>query len=662
MMKSAGHLFIAPCMILAAMISEATQLYNERYRPQYHFTPQEGWIGDPDGLIRFRGDYHLFWWGHAISRDLVYWKELPWPMKGDDNSFMYFTGSVVVDKENTGGWGTSNQPAMVAVYTAHERGSDLESQRISISTNYTDFHYYEGNPVLNLNTKSFRDPDVFWHEPSGAWIMVITLPDERKIHFYASNDLKSWRFLSDFGPMASQAPLWETPCLFQLPLNGDTNDMKWVLTVALGPNKMDFFVGNFDGRTFKLDSVDQAYLTRGKGMDGDVWENFEGRSIYEWSVTGKAFGDSPSHSSEAGRKEATGYLGRGLGSSVAGGKEAKGTLKSPPFTIERNCINFLIGGGNHPRETCVNLVVSGRVVRTATGRNSRHMLWTGWDVSEYKGQEAHLSIVDERSDRWGFIHVDHVMFSDVLYDIGREHANWIDWGLDFYAARIYRDYDGGMTSTVWLGWMGNWDYANQVPTSWGRGVQSIPRELSLVTRAGRYALQQKPIPALQKLRGAPVEISSRNIEGIVVLNEFRPKKNTYELIAEFALEGDHQIVGLNLCVGGSDKVVIRYDAATANVTFDRRASGNVGFSDRFPRTALAPLSRDRDTIKFHIFVDLSSIEIFINDGQAVMTSLMFPDPGSVGLEIFSPNGISRLNTLTACELSTIWADHMVGDK
>lgn len=632
-----------------------TAPYSERYRPQYHFSPREGWIGDPDGLIRYRGMYHLFWWGHAVSQDLVTWKELPWPMKGDDHSFMYYTGSVVVDEANTGGWGTSNQPAMVAIYTAHEREGGLENQRISISTNYSDFHYYEGNPVLNLNSKSFRDPEVFWHEPGDAWIMAITLPDERKIQFYASNDLKSWRYLSAFGPMASRAPLWETPSLFQLPLDGDTNTTKWVLTCALGPNKMQYFVGDFDGRSFTSDRMDTEYLTRGKGLPGDIWEDFEGGTIGQWVAVGEAFGEGPGDGTMDNIPSVTGFLGRNLGSSSSGGNTLTGTLRSPTFTISKNNINFLIGGGNYPSETCINLVVSGQVVRTTTGKNSPHMVWRGWDVANLNGQEAHISIVDRRTDSWGHIHVDHIMFSDVLYDIDREHANWIDWGLDFYAARVYRDYDHAMEKTVWLGWMGNWEYANRLPTTWGQGAQSIPRELRLVTSPMGYALRQRPLEALQKLRRSPIDLELRTIDGVVALNEFRPEHNTYELIAEFSLgDGDHD-VGLNVCVGGGNKVVLRYDTTTSNVTLDRRTSGEVSFSEHFPRVATAPIMRGGNVITFHVFVDLSSIEVFVNDGQAALTAQIFPHPASTGIEVFSYRDPTTLAKLTAWELESIWS-------
>jgi fructan beta-fructosidase len=122
-------------MMLSSLFSFAQQKveesYKEKYRPQYHFSPQKGWIGDPDGLVYSDGKYHLYWWGHAISEDLVHWKELPYPMKGGDGKFSYFSGSVVVDRKNTSGFGENS---MIAFYTKHLPGDTIpETQAISVS-------------------------------------------------------------------------------------------------------------------------------------------------------------------------------------------------------------------------------------------------------------------------------------------------------------------------------------------------------------------------------------------------------------------------------------------------------------------------------------------------------------------------------------------------
>jgi len=114
-------------------ISEADR-YQQVYRPQYHFSPAKGWLGDPDGMVRFNNLYHVFWWGHAESKDLVHWNERIQPMLGHDGSFVYYSGSVVVDRNNTSGMAVDpNQPPMIAVYTMHDKASNEETQGLSIS-------------------------------------------------------------------------------------------------------------------------------------------------------------------------------------------------------------------------------------------------------------------------------------------------------------------------------------------------------------------------------------------------------------------------------------------------------------------------------------------------------------------------------------------------
>jgi sucrose-6-phosphate hydrolase SacC (GH32 family) len=115
--------FLISVFLLGIQILPSKAQYNEKYRPQFHFSPKKGWIGDPDGLVHSNGKYHLFWWGHAVSNDLVHWEELPYPMLGGDRSFSYFSGSVVVDKDNTAGFGANS---MIAAYTMHKPGDSLK--------------------------------------------------------------------------------------------------------------------------------------------------------------------------------------------------------------------------------------------------------------------------------------------------------------------------------------------------------------------------------------------------------------------------------------------------------------------------------------------------------------------------------------------------------
>ena len=566
----------------------------------------------------------------------------------------YFTGSVVVDKTNTAGFGASGKAAMVAVYTGHNNTTSEENQCLSISTNYKTFNYYAGNPVLDISDPVFRDPEVFWDDKTGRWIMVVSRADKQWLEFYASSNLKSWQYLSQFGPVAARDGWWEVSGLAQLPVSGDFQTRKWVLFCGKGPNKIQYWVGNFDGTNFVMDAATQNFLTQGTGLEGKVYANFEGANYGSWVKTGSAFGSGPATGTLSGQQTVSGFLGAGLVNSYNGGDGSTGTLTSPSFTITNTCINFLIGGGNHPGQTCINLIVGGNVVKTATGQDSEILRWAGWDVSAWLGQSAQLQIVDNNTGGWGHICVDHILFSDVLRNYNLEHANWVDWGSDFYAARIYRDYDGVENCVTWMAWMGNWLYANSVPTSWGQGAESVARNIQLAPTPRGYEIIQQPIPRLKTLRGTLVKSGPRIVQNAAGIPGFTPVKNTYEVEAVFNVHDRFQNFGLNLCVAGTNKLVLGYNAATANVYLDRRACGNVGFNTNFPNVVSAPLESTGDTVKFHVLLDQSSIEVFVNDGERVLTSLIFPAATSLGFEVFSINGETTLRSFQAWPLSSIW--------
>ena len=603
-------------------------------------------MGDPDGLIFRDGLYHLFWWGHAVSRDLVHWTELPFPLLGDDGTFNPYTGSVVDDKNNSAGFGADS---LVAIYTMHGIKGGGESVGVSHSRNAVDFLYHAGNPVLDIGSTDFRDPTVFWHAPTHRWIMVIALPNQKKISFYSSTDLKSWRHESDFGGLGAQGTPWETPDLFQLPVDGGQAE-KWVLSVSVGPNRVQYFTGDFDGARFTPDAKLKAFLQSGDGVSGTVFAGFDGATYGGWKTTGTAFGNGPSHAAQPA------HLGAGQVDSFGGSDAATGTLSSPPFTIEKSAINFLIGGGNHPGKTCINLLVDGKTVRTATGDNTPSLKWRGWDVSDLRGQTATLQLVDNYTGSdYGHFNVDQILFSDELRDFGREHALWADYGSDFYAARIWR---GTQKRTVWLGWMGNWDYANAVPTLWGKGFASLPRVLALKTFDGALRLTQTPIPELHQLRENPVAFSNRKIEeGTHALPQFAPTKNAYEIEAEFAAS-TRGIFGFNFCIGEGRKLALRYDARLATLSLDRRNvsdfSGNAIFAERFPQVSVVPLQARGGVIKLHVFVDQASIEVFAGEGETVLSSATFPAENQTGIEVVSEGGASTLASFKAWTLKSIW--------
>ena len=278
----------------------------QEFRPQVHFTPNANWINDPNGLVFLDGTWHMFYqynplgttwghmsWGHAVSRDLVHWQELPVALAEDDQ-YMIFSGSVVVDAANTSGFGVPGAPALVAVYTGSSQGGQRQNQQLASSVDRgATWTKYAGNPVLDCDLADFRDPKVFWHSASSRWVMAVVLSVEHKVSFYASTDLKRWQHLSDFGPAGATAGIWECPDLFALSVEGDAADTAWVLKVdvfdghACGSSGAQYFVGNFDGTRFVADTASSdAARWVDHGCDfyaAASWANIpatDGRSIW----------------------------------------------------------------------------------------------------------------------------------------------------------------------------------------------------------------------------------------------------------------------------------------------------------------------------------------------------------------------------------------------
>jgi len=248
--------------------------YEEALRPRLHFTPEQGWMNDPNGLVYHEGKYHLFYqynpdstvwgpmhWGHAYSADLVNWEHLPVALAPDENGTI-FSGSVVLDEENTTGFGTTEQPPLVAIFTYHDADgeragrNDFQTQGLAYSTDGgTRWTKYEANPVLdNPGIKDFRDPKVIWHAPSERWVMALAARD--RVKFYTSPDLKVWEFASDFGPgVGSQGGIWECPDLFPI-REYLSSTLRYALIVSVqdgapaGGTGTSYFVGDFDGKTF----------------------------------------------------------------------------------------------------------------------------------------------------------------------------------------------------------------------------------------------------------------------------------------------------------------------------------------------------------------------------------------------------------------------------
>jgi len=259
-------------------IKGAENLYHEPLRPQFHFSSKRGWNNDPNGMVFYRGEYHLFYqhnpygwpwgnmhWGHAVSRDFVHWEEL-----GDklapDNMGPMFSGSAVVDWKNTSGLGSADKPPQVLIYTA---AGNPTVQCIASSTDGRNFTKFSGNPVVKEFTPGNRDPKVIWHKPTKKWVMTLYVgfPDPEKkdakgkparrdtIYFLGSPNLKDWTVMSQ------TEGFYECPDFFELLVDGDASKKKWVLTAA----SSDYSVGTFDGTKFTPET-EKLKGHRGRGF------------------------------------------------------------------------------------------------------------------------------------------------------------------------------------------------------------------------------------------------------------------------------------------------------------------------------------------------------------------------------------------------------------
>lgn len=265
-------------------IAGEEEIYNEKYRPQYHFTTRRGWINDPNGMVFYKGKYHLFYqhnpaerewenmhWGHAVSTDLLHWEELPVALHPDTIGTI-FSGSAVIDYGNTAGYNAKDEPAMVAFYTADHPKSQRQCMAYSLDEGLT-FTKYEGNPIIDSYDKwqshDTRDPKVFWYAPGGHWVLVL---NERNGHsIYNSKNLKDWTFQSHI------TGFWECPELFEISVDGNANNKKWVMWGASGT----YMVGTFDGKKFTPETTKLCNLN-GSAYAAQVFNNIsqeDGRVI-----------------------------------------------------------------------------------------------------------------------------------------------------------------------------------------------------------------------------------------------------------------------------------------------------------------------------------------------------------------------------------------------
>jgi fructan beta-fructosidase len=271
----------------------------DKHRSHYHFTPDSMWMNDPNGMFFHDGVYHLFYqyypdstvwgpmhWGHATSKDMISWDHKDIAIYPDSLGWI-FSGSAVVDINNTSGFAKNGETPIVAIFTHHSQPKesagriDYQYQSIAYSLDGGDtFIKYEGNPVLNNpGIKDFRDPKVFWHQPTNKWVMILAA--QNKIMIFNSDNLKEWVYKSEFGQdIGAHGGVWECPDLFELPVEG-SDDKKWVMLLSINPGAPNggsgtqYFVGDFDGTTFVMDDAFGAQIK----SDTAIWIDY-GRDNY----------------------------------------------------------------------------------------------------------------------------------------------------------------------------------------------------------------------------------------------------------------------------------------------------------------------------------------------------------------------------------------------
>ncbi len=506
------------------------------YRPSYHFTPLYGWMNDPNGMVYKDGEYHLYFqynpygskwgnmhWGHAVSKDLLHWEHLD-PAIARDPVGHIFSGSSVLDKKNTAGYG---KDAIIAIYTNNSANHD-EVQCMAYSTdNGRTFTKYEGNPVVTPfdGLKDFRDPKVFWYEKGKCWFMIVSADKEMRL--YKSKNLKKWDYVSAFGKDMGQQPCqYECPDFFQLPVNGDKKNMKWVMIMNINPGCMfggsatEYFVGDFDGKNF-------------------------------------------------------------------------------------TCTD--------PKDT-----------------------------------------------------------------------KWLDYGKDHYATVTFSNTGDRVLAMTW---MSNWQYANLTPFKQNRGANGLPRELKLYEKDGKYYIQEGPAPEVLALRKVSHDLGNETVDGNKLF-----KGAAANMDGAFEIEADitpdaNGIAGIEISNNKRERTLIYFDMKKGRIVTDRTESGltdfgkksvphdielawdkqrevqaklparevnSINYKNDFALATWAPLSLCEDgknTYHVDIFVDKSSIELFVDGGRIAMTNLVFPVVPYENMKLYTKGGKAEFKNVKVHKLA-----------
>ncbi|MEP7251482.1 MAG: glycoside hydrolase family 32 protein [Ginsengibacter sp.] len=489
------------CGILA---QSSTEGLHEAYRPQIHFSPKAHWVNDPNGMVYYKGIYHLFFqyhpggttwgpmhWGHATSKDMIHWTREAVALYPDSLGYI-FSGSAVVDKNNTSGFGKDGQVPLVAIFTHHDPKPDsgridFQNQSLAYSLdNGNTWIKYAKNPVLkNPGIIDFRDPKVMWYEAGKKWIMTLATKD--RITFYSSKNLKDWNKESEVGSnIGAHGGVWECPDLFTLDDNGKK---VWVLIVNInpgGPNKgsaTQYFLGDFDGNKFT------------------------------------------------------------------------------------------------PNDT---------------------------------------------------------------------ETRWLDYGPDEYAGITWSNTGD---RKIFLGWMSNWMYANEVPTIAWRNAMTIPRELKIKHAGQQVFVASEPVDELSKIESKPMIVQNVKVSGSLDISE---KTGNLNFPCRIDLKLD-EIKDFSLVLSNyiNEKLIIGYDKNKNHYFIDRTKSGKTDFKEGFSAIHTAPRFSDNSKMDMTLIIDVSSVELFADDGLSVMSEIFFPNEPYNKINIETQNDII-FKKIEYKKLHSIW--------
>lgn len=488
---------------------DATEYYQEPYRPQFHFTPEAHWMNDPNGLVYHNGNYHLFYqyypedivwgpmhWGHAISKDLVHWEHQPVALYPDSLGYV-FSGSAILDRFNTSGLGTAKNPPLVAAYTifdpvkAENKEKDNQTQGLAYSLDGgTIWEKYPNNPIIpNLEFEiDFRDPKLFWNDQINAWTIALVGGDH--VQFWKSNDLKSWNKMSVFGKdLGAHGGVWECPDIFPL-TEAQTGVTKWVMLVSINPGAPNggsgtqYFVGDFDGTTFR-------------------------------------------------------------------------TNQTTPL--------------------------------------------------------------------------------------------WLDQGTDNYAGITFNDEPH--KERIFIGWMSNWNYAQQTPTQKWRSAMTLSRKLSLREVDGQWRLFNYPVESLDRI------IKKTQTVTLSLEPEHEKRIQTEALSLSEVLVTLHQDVDLQYENELGEKLLIQVLPSKGKIRIDRSQSGEVDFHESFSKVQEIDLSElSSKTFELRMILDRSSLELFVNKGQFAATVLVFNTQSFTALKLFNPSkkNSAQFEGFTINPIQSIW--------